>query len=146
MVAEPPSVSYLPALYGAPEWKSASEAWQSSASSSEYSHHSSDHDDYHYKSHPVGHQSSHGLNVDPNLLNKIKHALIEHENSESSSGHAISSGYGVPSHSYGVPSHSHGISDIHFDSAWQSTPVAYYIGQKRSSQPSTNYGAPQWHY
>lgn len=142
MVAEPPSISYLPALYGAPS----SEAFHSS-SSAEYHHHSSDHDDYHYNSHPIGHQSSYGLNVDPHLLNKIKHALIEHENSESN---VISPRYS-PSHSYGVPSHSYGwpsawkTSDIHFDSAWQSTPVAYYVGQKKSS--SNNHGVPsQWHY
>lgn len=130
MIAEPPSISYLPALYGPPSF----EASQSSFSSSEF--HKSSHDnDYHYTSHPVGHQTSYGLNVDPHLLNKIKHVLIAHENSGSN---VISPRYS-PSSFYGVPS-AWKTSDIHFDNAWQSTPVAYYLGQRKS------HDVPQWHY
>ncbi|KAL4709114.1 hypothetical protein ACJJTC_015653 [Scirpophaga incertulas] len=66
----------------------------------------------HYTPVPVGHQTSEGYNVDPHLLEKIRHIILKDEiqnqayQSAASShghGHGVSSHYGPPAPVYGVP-------------------------------------------
>lgn len=133
--AEPPSYSYLPpSTYGAPI----------------ESHHTSTH----YEQRPVGHSGSEGLHVDHNLLSKIKHVLIAHENSGSSGGHGhggheISTSYGAPQSTYGVPQSTYGVprahyrtTDLHFGDVWQSNAVAYYVGKESGGHGGYGYSAP----
>lgn len=99
----------------------------------------------------VGHQTSEGLHLDADLLHKIEHVLVQHENSGSKIVSVPSSGYGVPQSSYGLPSHwSHSarVVGIDFDHLRQSIPVAQYLGQERyahgynyNSGHSSNYNS-----
>jgi hypothetical protein len=130
--AEPPSPSHsygLPSIsssYGAPQISSGYD-YQPSAVSTEY-----------VQKH-VGNIPSEGYNLDPHLLDEIKHVLIAHENEGKNSGssgssHGISSTYGVPQSQYGPPSHwmkSSKVVDLDFGHLQQSLPVAYYLGTDR---------------
>lgn len=126
------SLAELPANYGLPD------------ASTGYSYHhqaeipQSSHSEY-IEQH-VGHQTSEGLNLDPNLLHKIKEILVQHENSGSNSGSYLVSNPsdGAPQLSYGPPSHwSSGSSsrvigiEIAPDAVRQSHQVAQYISKDR---------------
>lgn len=121
-----------------------------------------------YEAVPHGYQSNEGQFIDPQLLHKIKHILLEQEQLHGSGSgfggghsHGLSSSYGVPSSSYGVPSSSYGVPSYqtrvvgielgHVNPAIQ---VAQYRqtsyghgghGGYPASVPSISYGAPQ-HY
>lgn len=126
-LAEPPALSQS---YGLPEV------------STGYSYQPSSHETSHgtdYVEQHVGHQTSEGLHLDQNLLHKIEHVLVHHENSNPSAQiiSVPSSGYGLPQSTYGPPSHHQHWSapskvvGIDFGHLRQSHQVAQYLGQSR---------------
>jgi hypothetical protein len=85
-----------------------------------------------------------GYNLDPNLLNKVRQILIDHENSRSTKIISKpSTSYGVPQSTYGPPSHwvqSSKVVGLDFGHLTQSIPVAYYVGTDRYASGHTNSG------
>lgn len=89
----------------------------------------------HYSQVPIGHQTSEGYQVDPHLLEKVRHIILKDEiqnqayqqssgYSSQGHGHGVSSHYGAPAPVYGVPNQR--IVGIELEHLQQAIQVAQY--------------------
>jgi hypothetical protein len=146
-LAEPPSPSYgLPSIsstYGLPEI-STGYNYKPQVISTGYDYKPSIVSTEYIQKDP-GRIPSEGYNLDPQLLNKIRHILIDHENSGSIKiVSKPSSSYGVPQSTYGPPqgwTQSSRVVGLDFGHLSQSIPVAYYVGTDRYA---SNHGGSGW--
>lgn len=122
-----------------------------------------------YESVPIGGSTQEGLNVDQQLLEKVKQILIQEESKAGAGGFGggvPSSQYGAPSSQYGPPSQSYGapsggrVAAIIFENTQPAIQVAQFRSQSSAGgfsagggypsgpsgggfAPSSSYGAPQ---
>ncbi|KAG5681744.1 hypothetical protein PVAND_011153 [Polypedilum vanderplanki] len=61
-----------------------------------------------YQQEAIGASTNEGLNVDPELLEKVKQILLREESQASAGGHSAGGFGGAPSSSYGVPQAQYG--------------------------------------